>query len=145
MPEDNDTKNVSLLYSENAKVAAAFWEWRHKVMTRFFTVVAASVAIASWFYQRTELKPRIFVPFALAAIFSALSDIMDRVNTKILRECYRLGTTMEQKLSVDAGIFKAIQEMHYTRASYHRVLRVMYVGSAVIFSVVAVLTTIFMR
>ena len=44
MSDDTETKNRSLLYSENARGAVAFWEWRHKVMTRFFTAIAATVA-----------------------------------------------------------------------------------------------------
>ena len=145
MPENDEIKNLTLLYSENAKVAAEFWDWRHKVMGTFFTAVAAAVAMASWFYQHTELKRWVFIPFVFAAIFAALSDIMDRVNTKVLRECYRVGTLIEQKLSSDGGIYKAIQDMHYTRTSYHRVLRWMYIGSAIIFSLVAIFTAIYLR
>jgi hypothetical protein len=144
MTEDIETKNLSLLYSENAKVAAAFWEWRHKVMTRFFAAIAATTAMASWFYQHSELKPWMFVPFALAAVFSVLSDIMDRVNTEVLRECYQLGMSIEQKLSSDGGVFKAIQDIHHTRASYHWILRVMYVGSAILFAVIS-LVAIFLQ
>ncbi len=145
MPEKNDIENIRLLYSENAKVAAAFWEWRHKVMTRFFAAVAACVVMASWFYQHSELKAWVVLPFALAALFSVLSDMMDRVNTRVLGECYRLGMMMEEKLSEDAGIFKGITEMHQSRTSYHRVLRVMYIGCAVIFSAGALLAILFIR
>ena len=126
MPEKNDIENLRLLYSENAKVAAC-------------------VVMASWFYQHRELKAWVFLPFALAALFSVLSDLMDRVNTKVLDECYRLGMMMEKMLSDDAGIFKAIIEMHQTRTSYHRVLRIMYIGCAVIFTGVAVLATFFVE
>lgn len=145
MPEKNDIENLRLLYSENAKVATAFWDWRHKVMTRFFAAVAACVVMASWFYQHRELKAWVFIPFALAALFSVLSDMMDRVNTKVLGECYHLGMMMEQKLSDDAGIFNAIIKMHQSRTSYHRVLRVMYVGCALIFSGIAFLATFFVK
>lgn len=145
MSEDKGIESVCLLYSENAKVTVEFWEWRHKVMTRFFAVIAASIAMAGWFYQQSELKHWVFVPFFLAFIFSLLSDMMDRVNTKVLRECYRIGSSLEHKLSSDAGIYNAIQDVHYNRASYHRVLRVMYVGTAFIFAVAAILAAVFVK
>ena len=143
--EDDEILNARLLYSENAKVAAVFWEWRHKVMTGFFTAIAAAVAMAGWFYQHSELRPWVFVPFIMAAVFSILSDIMDRVNTKVLRECYRLGMTMEEKFSNDGGIFEAIQDMHYKRGSYNKPLRVIYISSAIIFLVAAILTGVLFR
>ena len=71
--------------------------------------------------------------------------MMDRVNTRVLGECYRLGMMMLEKLSDDAGIFKAIIEMHQSRTSYHRVFRVMYIGCAVIFFGIAVLGAFFVK
>jgi hypothetical protein len=45
-----ETENLNLLYQENAKVAAIFWEWRFKLMASFFAVIAALFALAGWFY-----------------------------------------------------------------------------------------------
>jgi hypothetical protein len=129
--------NISVLYSANAEVAAQFWTWRHRILNAFFTAVAAAIAMASWFYKHPDLHAWVFVPFMLAAIFSVLSDSMDRVNTKVLRECYRVGTKLEEQLANEGGIFKAIQDAHHTRMTYHRLLRWLYLGSALAFSIVA--------
>src|SRR5215213_7024900 len=48
----HESDPLSLLYQENAKVAAIFWEWRHKVMTNFFTAIVALFALSGWFYQQ---------------------------------------------------------------------------------------------
>ena len=63
LPQTPDRASLALVYGENAKIAATFWEWRHKVMTHFFTAFAAIVVLAGWFYK--ELKPWLAVPLAL--------------------------------------------------------------------------------
>lgn len=35
--EDVSSDHLSILYEENAKVAAVFWEWRNKLLTYYFT------------------------------------------------------------------------------------------------------------
>ena len=114
------------LYTENADVAAAFWGWRHKMLTAFITAVAAAVLMASWFYQHPELKRWVFIPFVLAAGFSLLTDIMDRVNITLLQDCYRTGAMLEEELQAGGGIFKAIDDSRTRSISDHRVLRWIY-------------------
>lgn len=139
------TENYSLLYEENSKVACEFWEWRHKIMTRYFAAVTAMMIMAGWFYERPELKKWLFIPFLLGSLFSVISDLMDKVNTKVLRSCYRIGMELEQKISSDGGIFKAIESMHYRKISYHIILRFMYLSSAVLFLIIAIGAIIFVK
>jgi len=139
-PNEDRTHYLSLLYTENAKVTAEFWEWRHKVMTRYFAGISAVAVMAAWFYERPALKHWVFVPFSLGFFFSVISDLMDRVNTKTLRNCYRVGAVLEEQFSKTGGIFTAIQNVHYQRASYHLILRWMYGVSAFAFLALAVMT-----
>ncbi len=124
--------NTRLLYEENAKVAHAFWEWRHKVMTRFFLTSASLVAVAGWFYATVGLRRWAFVPFLLLAVFALVSHFLDRVNTWVLRDCYRCGKELEQKLDGNGWIYSSIDDGHYNRGSYYRVLSIVYIGTAVL-------------
>ena len=73
---------LSLLYTENAKVAATFWEWRHKVMERFFTAIAGVVVGGWWVYHDKDIRRLLFLVLLFGAIYSAISYLMDRVNRK---------------------------------------------------------------
>jgi hypothetical protein len=39
---------LQALYEENAKVASVFWEWRHKLLTFFFTATSALGLASAW-------------------------------------------------------------------------------------------------
>ena len=47
----SDAISEEKLYEENAKVTAIFWEWRHKVLTHFFGVSGALLAVTGWLYS----------------------------------------------------------------------------------------------
>lgn len=131
MTEDKDTQKlnfekISLLYQENAKVAAIFWEWRHKVMTSFFVGIAGLFALAGWFYQQTELRILLFAPLSLGAILSLASLALDNRNRTILRECYRIGEEIEDKLRNEGAIFKSIRTTYHTGVTYTLILCLVY-------------------
>lgn len=48
---DGSFQRLSLLYQENARVAAAFWEWQHKTLTIFTAGITALLAIEVWIYN----------------------------------------------------------------------------------------------
>jgi hypothetical protein len=118
------------IYEENAKVAATFWEWRHKIMTHFFTVLAAVFALTGWFYQQSGVI-RIWhcSPLILGAIFSLVSYFFDKRNQRVLRECYRIGSTIELQAREEGGIFNFIHNLHYTRGAFSQTLQALYLIS----------------
>lgn len=67
----NGDPNLDLLlrlYEENGRVAAAFWEWRHKVMTYLFTGVAGIAVATGWLYFQPGLKNWAAGPPVLGAL-----------------------------------------------------------------------------
>src|ERR1700693_3142534 len=119
------TQKLSLLYTENAKVAATFWEWRHKLMDRFFAALVAVFAAAGWLYQRQELRRLLFIPLLLGGIYSIVSFLMDRVNKKILLGCYEIGKELEQQLGPTSGAYGRILERHKS-VNYSFLLLILY-------------------
>lgn len=134
--EDKTFGKQSLLYQENAKVAAIFWEWRYKLMVSCFAGVAALFALAGWFYQQRELRDFFSAPFFLAAIFSFASFFLDRRNGKILRECYRCGKEIEIDLIGKGMIFESIGKNN-TGVTYTLILGAVYLGVGVLLLLVA--------
>lgn len=142
MANNEHTKNLELLYQENAKVATIFWEWRFKLMTAFFAGNSALFALTGWFYQHGELRRWLFGPLLLGATLSGVSFFLDRRNAEILKHCYRVGEKIEMKLlekevsellegKVDkglhrGGIFQSINQAHQKGITYTLVLGLVY-------------------
>jgi hypothetical protein len=136
-------QKLVLLYTENAKVAATFWEWRHKVMERFFAGVAAIIIGSAWLYQREELRRLLFIPLLVGAALCVVSYLMDRVNKKILLGCYATGKRIEQQLRSE-GAYTRINDQ-YRDVNYSVFLRGLYLGTAALLLVMSLLAAILVR
>jgi len=141
--ESSAVQKLSLLYTENAKVAATFWEWRHKVMERFFAGLAAIIVASAWLYQRGELRRLLFIPLLIGAAFCVISYFMDRVNKRILLGCYATGKEIEEKLG-SAGAYTRIS-VQYKRVNYSYFLRMLYLGTAALLLTMSLLAARFVR
>lgn len=152
MTEQNDDEHQvtvlspwqELVYKENAKVVAVFWEWRHKGMTYFSAGVTALVALSSWLYKQDGfLRRASFIPLAAGAGFSLISLLLDRRNARILKECYAVGARIEEQIngkSTDGpSIFTHIQKGQRSWPSYTRGLTIFYVGAAVLLVAAAII------
>jgi hypothetical protein len=120
--EDKAFERLSLLYQENAKVAAIFWEWRNKIITYFAASIVALFTLAGWLYQQ---KPGRFISFPLfiGSILSLVLTYLDDRNGEILKASYKCGKDVEIELLKTKGgesliktgnsIFKLIGEAHF--------------------------------
>jgi hypothetical protein len=126
--EDKVFERLSLLYQENAKVAAIFWEWRNKVINYFAVSIAALTTLAGWLYPQKLGRP-ISVPLFIGAILSIILTYLDERNAEILKATYKCGRDIETALLktkdedslIKTGntIFKLIGEAHPSdQASY---------------------------
>jgi hypothetical protein len=142
--DQNVLQKLSLVYGENAKVAATFWEWRHKLMERFFYSTAGIVLGTAWIYKQKELSHLLFVPPLLGCVYCIVSYLMDRVNSKILLGCYKTGKEIEQQLGPVAGAYSVIFD-RYERVNYTVFLRALYLSSASLFLAMSGLAAVFVR
>jgi hypothetical protein len=101
--EDNAFERLGLLYQENAKVAAIFWEWRNKVITYFAVSITALATLAGWLYQQKLGRPISF-PLFIGAILSIILTYLDERNAEILKATYKCGRDIE------AGLLKTKDE-----------------------------------
>jgi hypothetical protein len=118
------------LYEENAKVAAIFWEWRHKIMTHFLTGMAAITALVGWLYKQNGFSAWLCTPLLLGAALSHVSYLLDERNKKILEACLHVGSDLERQSEKGNGIYCFINDLHHnTKGSYTRILRTLYRAS----------------
>ena len=139
-PSSDLIASISLLYIENAKVAAIFWEWRHKILERFLAACAAILVACGWMYQHGELRRLLFIPLLIGAIYCIISFLMDRVNAKVLLGCYATGKTLEQHIG-QVGTYTRISD-DYPQIQFGRFLRVLYVGGAAAFATMSILALV---
>jgi hypothetical protein len=108
--------DLRLIYTENAKVAAIFWEWRHKTLTLFFTGMAGVAVAAAWTLHNHPGR-LVAVPLGVGAGLAVVAFGLNRRSHYILGECYRIGGAIEDALLPrnasdllgGAAIFKALQ------------------------------------
>src|SRR5437764_171692 len=117
---DQNIDKYDLMYKENAKIVAIFWEWRHKGMTYFSAGITAIFTLSAWLYtQGGFLRRSSFAPLIVGAAFSFVALLLDKRNARILTRCYAVAQTIEDtfrkqnKLTEDAAIFSVIgQQQH---------------------------------
>jgi hypothetical protein len=140
-----EADNLAVLYKENAEVTKTFWEWRHKIMTRFFAGAAGIVIGASWMYERCALRPWLFGFFVIGGVFCIISWWLDKVNMEVLGNCYRVGSDLEMRLAPqERGIYRCIDE-NFGNMQYHRTLSIMYWVSAIVLFGVGLVTFLYLR
>jgi hypothetical protein len=136
---DGSFERLSLLYQENARVAAAFWEWQHKTLTIFTAGITALLAIEVWIYNN-DLGRYMAVPLGAAAVLSWLCMRFADRNRAILNRTYEIGKELEAKIAAgleqpDEPIFTWLGSQPGT---YRRVLPRMFEIAAVVFLGLAV-------
>jgi hypothetical protein len=138
VPAEQSDKGAEIIYSQTAKVAEIFWEWRHKVITRFFATIGGVLLVAGWFYKEEPLRRWSFVPLVLGAAFAIVSHLLDRVNDHILLACYNLGSHLEEDAFRREGIFFRIKNVREKGVSYFGVLRITYLATAALLVAIAI-------
>lgn len=136
---DISFERLSLLYQENARVAAAFWEWQHKTLTIFTAGITALLAIEVWIYNN-DLGRYMAVPPGTAAVLSWLCMRFADRNRAILNTTYAIGKELESKITAglqqpDEPIFTWLgsQPGTYRRAlpRMFRIAVVVFLGLAI--------------
>jgi hypothetical protein len=94
MPTSTDAVERRLIYEENGRVAAVFWEWRHKVILLAASTLGGVTAVAAWLYDR-DLRWALFVPFAVGAVILFSCWHFERRIAVVLEQCYHRGLWLE--------------------------------------------------
>jgi hypothetical protein len=94
MSAGGDRDFECVVYEENGRVAATFWEWRHKTMSHFLAVLAGLIALATWAFDN-RLDGFAFAAFLLGSLFALGSYFLNRRTRQILEWCYAVGASIE--------------------------------------------------
>jgi hypothetical protein len=140
---DGSFERLSLLYQENSRVAAVFWEWQHKTLTIFTAGITALLAIEVWIYNN-DFGRYMAIPPGAAALLSWLCMRFTERNRTILNRTYEIGKQLEAEIAV--GLERP-PELIYTwlgshPGTYRRILPKMFKVAVVVFLAVAVAAVI---
>lgn len=132
--ENKNIEQFKFMYETNMKMALEFWEWRHKVLTRYFLSMGSIFVFAGWLYKDSpELYSYLPIPLMIGALLSFFFLQLDIRNDKILKECYTIGAGLEKQYANDNCIFSKLLEFkNNNNSTYHSWLRILYAASTVI-------------
>jgi hypothetical protein len=141
---DGSFERLSLLYQENARVAAAFWDWQHKTLTIFTAGITALLAIEVWIYNN-DFGRYMAVPPAAAALLSWVCMRFAERNRVILNKTYQIGTQLEAEIA--EGLEQPYEPIFTWLGSrpgtYRRILPAMFKVAVVVFLAVAIAAVIY--
>jgi hypothetical protein len=92
-------EQLQFLYEQNMTVATVFWEWRHKVMTFSFAVIAALLGLAGWIDSHDLGRIATAAPFLLAGVVAAVCLLFTVRSKEILNHAYRSGAHLENAIA----------------------------------------------
>jgi hypothetical protein len=136
---DATDENVRLLYEKTYDVVATFLDWRHKIMTLGFGVIAGSVALDEWLYTHDTPHWVLAAPLLVSAAFSVVVRRFDGRNEAILKAAYLAGAALEQRLGAkNGGILFRIPASRGLSRTYHDTIRQVFWMASVLFVTAAV-------
>jgi hypothetical protein len=94
---------LRLLYEENGRVAATFFEWRHKVILLCSTVLTLSFGAVSWMFDERLGGIVMAIPLLFGSLVAAACRQFDRRNGRILHDCFEAGADLEAALSAPSA------------------------------------------
>lgn len=139
LENSDDRISQQTIYQENARVAAVFWEWRHKVLVQFFAGIPALIVLTGWLYQTRGFRLWLCGPLILGATFAYTAYKLDERNRLILEKTYEVGSRIEKKVSEEGAIYKFINDSHHSGLTYTRVLHAVYRLTAIALLVASVI------
>jgi hypothetical protein len=141
--DDDSSDRLRQQFDAHAAMLHTFYEWRHKIMTRFAVSIAAVILGLRWAYGPDAGESALAVEtvravlLAIGAVLSLGAAILDVVNQRIINNCYQQGSRIEKLMKVeDYGLFQSLAALFRPPwMSYRVVLRVIYGGSAASFGI----------
>jgi len=134
---DSEVKPETL-YGEAAQSYRYIVDWRYKILTRYFISSTAFVLAAKWIGETIpdNRKWIIAIPLVFGAISCLFFCAMDRRNKKMIDACSSIAADLEK----ERGVYSVWSKLpkHKWPPSYDTILAFIYIGSAVLFGVSAV-------
>ena len=116
------------LYEELGREHRYFIDWRFKILTRFYIVLAAGAAATKWLLE-SDFSVYAFIPLVLVGLSSIGAVIMDKRSSLITSMAEKKAQALEEQLEY-TGFFTEFNNISLEKYSYGRVLHGTYVASA---------------
>lgn len=121
------------LYASGSDVTRVFWEWRHKVILLYFSVVAAVFIGFTWMVREPQFYNLRGSPFFAGMLFCLAIHRMDRCNAWILFASFKMLARLEKDVDPQGGVYQAILDGAATKPTYSKILGHLYPVSAGLF------------
>ena len=125
-------EDLRQLHDALTKLLMEFYEWRHKIMTRFAVVMGALILTMRWLIEGRKPLYLKLVVLGFGAAFCVVMTLLDTINQSIIHICYERGKEAEKRMGVSSfGMFQGLDVRFRGRGSrlwlsYRVLLRLLY-------------------
>ncbi len=92
------------IYNSNVTVSTIFWDWRHKVLTLYLSLITAVGAIVAWLYNKNPHQPYLGLPLVAASGISVMAYWWERRVRDILDMSIESCASMEERWRLDGRV-----------------------------------------
>lgn len=92
------------IYNSNVTVSTAFWDWRHKALTLYLSLITAIGGIVAWLYPKSPHQPYVGLPLIAASGISYIAYRWDRRIREIIDMSVESCANMEEHWCAEGGI-----------------------------------------
>lgn len=96
VPGNTPNEYEIAIYNSNAAISTTFWDWRHKVLTLYLSIVTAVGGIVAWLYQRSPHEAYIGLPLVFTSGISLMAYLWERRVRQLIDMSIESCATMEE-------------------------------------------------
>jgi hypothetical protein len=95
------------IYNSNVTVSNTFWDWRHKTLTLYLSLMTAIGAIVAWLYQKSPHEPYLGLPLVAASGISYIAYRWERRVREIIDMSVGSCAHMEERWCAEGRVGKS--------------------------------------
>ena len=104
MPGRSPNEYEIAIYNSNATISITFWDWRHKVLTLYLSIITAVGGIVGWLYQKSPHEAYVGLPLVFASGISLMAYWWERRVRQIIDMSIESCATMEERWLLDGRV-----------------------------------------
>lgn len=122
------------IYNSNVTVSTVFWDWRHKVLTLYLSLMTAIGAIVAWLYPKSSHQVYLGLPLVAASGISVMAYWWEKRVRGILDMSIESCAMMEERWCSDGRVKAQNPDDRRRLSAYTRLHAGTKKGEARIFS-----------
>lgn len=112
MPQKPLNEYEIAIYNSNVTVSTTFWDWRHRVLTLYLSIVTAVGGIVAWLYQKDPHQAYVGLPLVFASGISLMAYWWELRVRQIIDMSIESCATIEEQWCLDGRVKPRVKPQH---------------------------------